>query len=67
MILWDADKLDALGDTGLRRCIQEAKHKGQSKSTAISHFKRDTAEFKDSMHFNSTREIVKRKVREVKV
>ncbi|RLG74783.1 MAG: hypothetical protein DRO23_05720 [Thermoprotei archaeon] len=53
-ILWDADKLDALGLTGLFRCLLEAGFYGKTISNAIKHAKRDLKEFKNKMHFPET-------------
>jgi uncharacterized protein len=64
-ILWDTDKLDALGLVGLARCLQEAGHLGQSIENAITHLKKDTLEFKNRMHFEETNKIAKQKSTEV--
>jgi len=56
-ILWDADKLDALGIIGFVRCVQEAGYNQDSISSAVEHFKKDTEEFRDTMHFKETRKL----------
>lgn len=53
-ILWDADKVDALGVIGLARCFLEAGFHGETINSAINHALRDLKEFKDKMHFAET-------------
>lgn len=53
-ILWDADKLDALGLIGLIRCLKEAEFEKKSLEDAILHFERDNEQFKFAMHFDET-------------
>ena len=64
-ILWDADKLDALGLVGLARCLQEAGRSGGSIGDAIAHLEKDTREFENRMHFKETRKIAEEKSLEV--
>lgn len=65
MILWDADKLDALGLTGLARCLLEAGYFGKGIDEALAHLERDINEFKDAMHFKETKRIAKQKIKNV--
>ena len=62
-ILFDADKLDAVGIVGLARCLQEAGYKGQTIEDAIDHLQRDTKEFIGAMHFKETKEMMKYRVK----
>ncbi len=61
-ILWDADKIDALGVVGLARCFLEAGFRGETVDDAINHALCDLKEFKDKMHFTETSELAKIKV-----
>ncbi|MEM2047437.1 MAG: alkaline phosphatase family protein [Candidatus Jordarchaeales archaeon] len=62
-ILWDCDKLDALGVVGFARCLEEEGWKGGSINDAVEHLKRDTEMFSQRMHFKETRRLAKLKVR----
>lgn len=62
-ILFDADKLDAVGVVGLARCLQEAGYKGQSIEEAIAYLQRDAKEFIGAMHFKETKEMMKYRVK----
>jgi HD superfamily phosphodiesterase len=64
-ILWDSDKLDALGLVGLARCLQEAGYQGQSIEDAIAHLEGDTKEFESRMHFTETRKMAREKSQRV--
>lgn len=61
-ILWDADKLDALGPVGLARCLQEAGYKGQSITQAISHLEGDIRQFGQAIHLKEAKALARRKV-----
>nr|HDO80376.1 HD domain-containing protein [Candidatus Bathyarchaeota archaeon] len=62
-ILWDADKVDALGLLGLARCLKEAGWKGETIQDAIGHLERDTENFARTMHFKETKRLAKVKVK----
>ncbi len=62
-ILWDCDKLDALGAVGLARCLEEEGWKGGSINSALKHLNRDTEMFALRMHFRETRRLAKLKVK----
>lgn len=64
-ILWDADKLDALGLIGLARCLLEEGHRGGGLREAVEHLLRDVKAFVDAMHFPETRREAARRVRRV--
>ena len=61
-ILWDADKLDALGLVGLARCLLEAGFKKEGVREALIHYARDSEEFGRSMHFDETSRMALEKV-----
>lgn len=61
-ILWDADKIDALGIVGLARCFLEAGFHCGTMNDAINHAVRDLEEFKDKMHFTETSILAKIRV-----
>ncbi len=63
-ILWDADKLDALGLIGLARCLLEEGYRGRGIEDAIEHLLRDVCKFGNKMHFNETEKIAEERVRE---
>ena len=62
-ILWDADKLDALGLIGLFRCLIEAGFNKETFHQALEHAKRDLKEFRYKMHFPETMKLAKIKER----
>lgn len=62
-ILWDCDKLDALGVVGFARCLEEEGWKRGSISGAVKHLEKDTAAFAENMHFKETRRLAKLKSR----
>ena len=65
-VLWDADKLDALGLIGLARCLQQAGYMGLSISHALNHLKKDLETLTDTMHFDLTKRIAQEKLRNVR-
>lgn len=67
MVLWDADKLDALGPIGLARCLLEAGWLGQGIEEALKHYQADVEEFEQKMHFDVSRKIARKRVEEGKV
>ena len=60
-ILWDADKIDALGLIGLARCLMEAGFYKHTIREAIAHALNDLKSFKDKMHLKETKEIARLK------
>jgi len=65
-ILWDADKLDALGLIGLARCLQGAGYKRKGLEHALDHLRRDVEMLSDTMHFQDTKAMAQEKLRNVK-
>lgn len=63
MILWDADKLDALGVIGLFRCLLIAGFYRHEYKDALNHFIDDTISFGVSMHFDETRRIASQRIK----
>lgn len=61
-ILWDADKLDALGLAGLARCLLEAGYLNMDIENAINHLLTDIREFGQYMHFKETQRAAKIKI-----
>jgi uncharacterized protein len=64
-ILWDADKLDALGLVGLARCLQGAGYMKRGLKHAFNHLKKDVEELTNTMHFDDTRLMAQEKLRNV--
>ncbi|RLG47138.1 MAG: hypothetical protein DRN92_03825, partial [Thermoproteota archaeon] len=64
-ILWDSDKLDALGLIGLARCLQGAGYEGKGLDHAIDHLRRDVEMLTDTMHFEETKLMAQEKLRKV--
>lgn len=62
-VLWDCDKLDALGVVGFARCLEEEGWKKGGISSAVKHLERDTAAFAENMHFEETRRLARLKLR----
>jgi len=61
-ILWEADKLDALGLVGLARCLLEAGSRGEGIEEAIEHLMRDVRQFRSSFSLPTAREKAARRV-----
>lgn len=62
-ILWDCDKLDALGVVGFARCLEEEGWRGGSINGAVKHLEKDTEAFAHTMHFRETRRLAEMKVK----
>ena len=62
-LLWDADKLDALGLTGLCRCMIEAGAKGEDITQAIEHYLRDIRELAPGLHLSLSEKIAQQKLK----
>jgi len=60
-VIWDSDKLDALGLIGLARCLLEEGFRRRGVEAAISHVLRDHEEFESQMHFPETRMLAHQK------
>lgn len=66
-ILWDADKLDALGIIGLARCLQESGALHKTIDNAITHVVKDTIEFSKTMHFKESKKLADLKNRNLEI
>ena len=64
-IVWDADKLDALGLIGFARCLLEAGFHRKGIGEAVEHLLRDARDFSNSMHFEETRRLAEEKLSKV--
>jgi len=65
-ILWDADKLDALGLIGLARCLQRAGYERKGLKHALNHLRKDVEMLTHTMHFQETRKMAHEKLSNVK-
>lgn len=61
-ILWDADKLDALGLIGFMRCLLESGYNKKDMIDALNHALKDLFDFSNNMHFPETKYMAKLKV-----
>ena len=61
-ILWEADKLDALGLVGLARCLLEAGSRGEDIEEAVEHMMRDLEAFRASFSLPTAREKAAKRV-----
>ena len=56
-VVWDADKLDALGLVGLARCLLEAGFRREGIEEALEHYARDLRELGNAMHLGESRRV----------